>query len=340
MGYRYIGSKSRIVEKIIKIIGKPQKSGCFIDAFSGTGCISAQAANIGWKIKANDILNSAVIMTTAGLLCYEDITFKEFGGYKEVISFLNNLKGTNGFFWKEYSPASKNFQTHERRYFTEYNAKKIDAISRIIHKWKKEKKITDFEFALLMADVISATNDVANIAGTYGCFLSKWTDQSQKKLQLTERALRQNKVEFSATNLDAFSVESTPNDIIYFDPPYTKRQYASYYHILETLVIGDKPQIEGVAGLRPWKNKSSVFCYKTKAHKALVDLISAQKAHRVILSYSDEGHVNLDELSSDLKKIGTVKTIQLDTIGRYTPNINAVKNNQSVKEYLIDFKRK
>lgn len=34
-------------------------------------------------------------------------------------------------------------------------------------------------------------------------------------------------------------------DIAYEDPPYTKRQYGAYYHILETIAIGDEPEITG-----------------------------------------------------------------------------------------------
>ena len=34
-------------------------------------------------------------------------------------------------------------------------------------------------------------------------------------------------------------------DAVYADPPYTKRQYAAYYHILETIAAGDRPLISG-----------------------------------------------------------------------------------------------
>lgn len=340
MGYRYIGSKARIADEIIKYIGESKGEGYFIDAFSGTGIVAEKAAEYGWKIKINDMMKNAVIMSEARLLSKDDVQFIEKGGYSETVNYLNGLKGVEGYFWREYSPASKEIVGVERKYYSEDNAKKIDAIAITIREWLASIEITNSEFTLLMASLISAVNDVANIAGTYGCFLSKWTSQSENKLELKTMKLRNQKVKYESSNTDVYEVKSKPEDIVYLDPPYTKRQYASYYHILESLVCGDEPIVEGVSGLRPWKEKASVFCYKRKALKALSKLMIQQKAKRVILSYSNEGHIQLDDLIKEIEPFGSVKIIELSTIGRYTPNKTAVENNLEVKEYLIDYRRK
>lgn len=339
MGYRYIGSKARIADEIIEYIDY-NGEGYFIDAFSGTGIVAQKAANKGWKVKVNDMMKNAVVMTVAGLMSEDDIQLNFVGGYEACIDYLNSLKPEKGYFWRVYSPASSKFENVERKYFTEKNASKIDAIVNQIHLWNKQGIITEYEFFTLMADVIIATNNVANIAGTYGCFLSKWTKQSEKEFLIEKRLLRRDKVDLIHTNKDVFEVESEKNDIVYFDPPYTKRQYASYYHILESIVCGDEVQVDGTSGLRPWKDKASVFCYKKKALNALVELIIKQRARRVILSYSDDGHVDLSELVNELKKTGEVEIIELKTIGRYTPNKTALDNKAVVKEYLIDYRKK
>ena len=340
MGYRYIGSKARIAEEIMNYIGRPKGNGCFIDAFSGTGVVAEKAADIGWNIKINDMMKNAVIMSEARLLSANDVAFERLGGYNNCIAYLNNLEGIKGFIWREYSPASKKEIGVERKYFSEKNAKKIDAIVLTLQDLAENKMITSKEYTLLMSDLISAVNDVANIAGTYGCFLSKWCRQSENDLELKASLLRNKKVNYISSNCDVFDVDSSFPDVVYLDPPYTKRQYASYYHILETIVYGDMPMVEGVSGLRPWKEKASVFCYKTKALKALTELIISQKAHRVVLSYSNEGHVGLDDLLKELKPYGKVELVEVSTIGRYTPNKVAVNNNTEVKEFLIDFRRK
>ena len=187
MGYRYIGSKARIADEIIEYVKETatmESGGFFVDAFSGTGVVAEKAAQIGWPVHVNDMMTNAVIMSEARLLSSVDVPFNCLGGYEEVIKVLNGLSGEEGFIWREYSPASKRFQLNERRYFTEENAKKIDAISAKIHHWKDEKTISHKEFALLMSDLIQAVNNVANIAGTYGCFLSRWTTQAKENLVL------------------------------------------------------------------------------------------------------------------------------------------------------------
>lgn len=339
MGFRYIGSKARIANDILQYLGEPKSSdGIFIDAFSGTGIVASKAADLGWKIQVNDMMHNASVMSEARLVSRTDVAFSSLGGYYKAIEDLRNVE-REGFIWREYSPASLRQIGIERKYFTEENAKRIDGAVGKIHEWRRYGDISIPEFALLISTLIFATNDVANIAGTYGCFLSKWQPQSLETLNLRPLEIRESKVDYTVTMEDVFDVKSEPEDVVYLDPPYTKRQYASYYHILETITLGDSPIVKGVSGLRPWKEKASVFCYKQKALQALVNLVSSQKAHRVLISYSNDGHVKLDQLIEELEQTGTVNVIDLGSIGRYRPNQIASSNKSAVKEYLIDYKR-
>lgn len=339
MGFRYIGSKIRIARDIMSYIGGPtDESDRFLDAFAGTGAVANVAADLGWNVHVNDVLASATTMAVSRLLSESDVPFSGVGGYEKACEKLNACR-FDGFFWKEYSPASLRDVGIERRYFSEDNARLLDGARRKVFRWFKSGLITPNEKTLLLATVISAMNEVANIAGTYGCFISHWTPQSRMKLSIKPLQLRQDPVRFSFSNLDVFDSVSNFEGTIYLDPPYTKRQYASYYHMMETLVSGDEPTVSGVSGLRPWKDKASLFCYKTKALKALVSLISNAKARRIFLSYSDEGHVNLDDLEEKLSPFGSVVIVPLGEIGRYRPNTTACSNRDSVNEYLIDFRR-
>lgn len=339
MGYRYIGSKARIANEIIKCLGAPTADDSyFIDAFSGTGIVASKAADLGWNIRINDMMMNATVVSEAHLLSEKDVNFSVLGGYVEAVKKLSVAR-EEGFIWREYSPASALQVGIERRYFNEDNAQRIDGATNLIHAWKREGVISDKEFSLLLATLIFAVNDVANIAGTYGCFLSKWTQQSMNQLNIVPLELRRNAVNYSVSNLDVFQVNSRMCDVVYFDPPYTKRQYASYYHILETIVRGDEPIVEGVAGLRPWKDNASVFCYKTKALKALVKLVISQKADRVLISYSNDGHIQLDEFKKELEKTGYVEITEIGTIGKYRPNQIASSSGSDVNEYLIEYRK-
>lgn len=338
MGYRYIGSKARIADDILRYLGPPRATdGCFIDAFSGTGIVASKAADLGWRIKINDMMHNAAVMSEARLVSHTDVPFISLGGYSGALDALRRAERT-GFIWREYSPASLRAIGIERKYFTEDNAKKIDGAVEQIHEWRKNGIISSSEFSLLISTLIFATNNVANIAGTYGCFLSRWQKQALGTLSIEPLEVREEKVDYTVTTDDVFKVTSRPEDVVYLDPPYTKRQYASYYHILETITLGDKPNVEGVAGLRPWKDKASVFCYKQKALYALVNLVSSQAARRVLISYSNDGHIQLENLVEELKKTGAVNVVELGSIGRYRPNAIASSHKPEVKEYLIDYR--
>ena len=342
MTFRYIGSKARLTGPLTRAIETlDDGTGRFVDAFCGTGAVSELAASLGWPVWANDALESAVVMTMARLASVEDIRMDKLGGYAGAIEKINKLRPSKGPIWRTYSPASArfDFDQTERRYFIEQNAAAIDAARTQIALWVEDGLLTDREERLLIADLISAANRVANIAGTYGCFLSRWQSSAYQPLHLRPRELKDERTELVATVADVAELRPTANDLVYLDPPYTKRQYASYYHILETIAVGDEPEVRGVSGLRPWKDKASAFCYKMRALDALVSLVETIAAQRVLISYSCEGHVNLDQLCAGLKRSGSVECTPVLGVGRYRPNRTASANGDSVTEYVLSFVR-
>ena len=125
-------------------------------------------------------------------------------------------------------------------------------------------------------------------------------------------------------------------DVVYYDPPYTKRQYAAYYHILETIVYGDSPTVGGVTGLRPWTHLASKFCYRRHALATIVQLIESCPAQRILLSYSDDGHVPRRTLIDAVGRLGELTVHELGSIGRYRPNKPSRTARPTVAELLLD----
>jgi adenine-specific DNA-methyltransferase len=330
---RYLGSKARLVGRIAALLGEPSEEagGVFVDAFCGTGAVATAAADLGWQIRLNDHLPSSVALARARLLADPDVPFEVLGSYGQAIAKLNAAASERGFFWREYSPASK----QGRMYFTEANARKIDAARTLISGWRAAGALSPTEYDLLTADLILACARVANTAGTYGCYLNHWTAQARSPFALVERELRVDPVPHEVYSVDAGEVPVFSADVAYFDPPYTKRQYAAYYHINETLFHGDEPELIGKTGLRPWRDKASPYCYKARAHDALVELLAATPASRVLLSYSAAGHVDLAKLTSAPELEGEVSTHLLGTIGRYRPNQKASAAGEGVEEFLV-----
>lgn len=335
MSIRYIGSKNRIVDQIMAVVGPPT-GGRFVDAFCGTGAVAAAASAAGWPIHLNDQLLAAVCLATARASSLADTPFSSVGGHAGAIRELNSCNEAEGFIWREYSPASSRLAETERRYFTEPNAGRIDAVRARIGQWIASGIISQLESRVLIADLIQAANRVANISGTYGCFLNGWSRQALESLELQPRELPPTSAGMVASVGDAALLRTQPEDLFYVDPPYTKRQYAAYYHVLETIAYGDAPQVSGKTGLRPWRDRASEFCYKRRALAAFESLVVSVAARRVLISYSSAAHVGMDPLVSLLATFGTVAVHDVGAIGRYRPNSKASSAGAEVTEFLLD----
>ena len=208
-----------------------------------------------------------------------------------------------------------------------------------IRKWAVDGFLSELEAQLLIADLLVAAKAVANTAGTYGCYLSNWTSSATRQVRVEPRRLLWARLDFLVASVDGWSVTSELGDVLYIDPPYTKRQYAAYYHIMETIALYDEPVVGGVTGLRAWEAKASPFCYKRRALKAFKSLIDQQQARKVFISYSSEGHVSLGELITSLRRRGIVVQHSLGKIGRYRSNAAAADNGAAVSEALVELTR-
>jgi len=340
MGLRYIGSKARVATRIADILGRPTGGGeAMVDGFCGTGAVATAAAQAGWSIRLNDQLYSSATMAAARLVTTGQASFNTLGGYDNTLSQLNSVRGLEGSITREYSPVSALLAGVERRYFTEQNARRIDGVRSQIEEWRVAGGLSDPEFRLLLADLMVASNKVANIAGTYGCFLREWSPVALKTISLTAQELLPRAVNVEVHVGDVLEVPYGPDDVAYFDPPYTKRQYAAYYHILETIAAGDSPVVEGITGLRPWKHLASDYCYRSKALRALSTLVSSCPARRILLSYSSEGHVTKADLKGVLADHGELIVHRLGPIGRYRPNRAAAASSTAVQEYVFEVLR-
>lgn len=340
LGQRYLGSKARLADWICSILGVPATPHSrFVDLFSGTGIVSKKAAACGWTILANDHLRCAAIMTKAQLATQRSCRFTHSGGYEAVMRELNALPGVEGFIWREYSPSRKSRSGHARYYFTPDNGTRIDAIRGRIGDWKKAGGISAEEEAVLIADLLAAANRVANIAGTYGCFLKPWQLNALRPLTIVCRRLMRNYVRAEVHCADAKSIQTLPSDVAYLDPPYTKRQHAAYYHILETIALGDEPEVDGVTGLRPWRDRTSDFCYRSRAKAALRETVGRLSCGRMLVSYSSDGHLDEEDIIEVLGEIGKVMSHPARAVPRYCSNGKPGCSSLTVRELLFEVQR-
>ena len=349
--YRYIGNKTKLVpyimERTEELIGC---KGVVADIMAGTGSVSLEYRKRGYTVIASDMMTYSFHHLNVNLLLEEAPKFEKLFStgvipktssepYEMVIDYLNNLPRVQSFFYKEFSPdGNPKCGCDARKYFTSFNAGKIDAIREKIMEWKKRQLLSQIEESLLLHTLIMAVNEVANISGTYGYFLSEI-----KKNALADIWLKP--VEFVRGNVAGHSIklgfaEELANtisaDLCYIDPPYMKRQYAANYHILETIARGDFNDAVGKSGLRDWWDQHSKLCTKTKGLQSFSTIIEQMNCPKFLISYSEDGLFELEQLEECFEKYGKVEVIKID-YNRFRSNDSKLPKN--LKEYLISIER-
>lgn len=331
MSIEFLGHKQSLLDFLLEHIQQrtDHKMLCIADLFCGTGAVSAALKARGHRVIANDALECCVSFAGAALLnngaprfsrLFRDVIGDQSASgqthrYEAVLSQLNELKPVRGFFWKNYSPASERFSGTRRMYFTEDNAARIDAVRSRLSEWQPH--LTKGEYYLLLSDLLRAANSVSNTAGTYGCYLKHWKQKALSRIVLRPSNVVESKQTHRVHCADANElVGRLECDVIYADPPYTKRQYSAYYHILETLAVGDEPDLEGSTGLPPWKLKASDYCYRSRAPHALDALVKRAKCKDFFLSYNEDGQIPHDVVLDVLSSYGDV-TVFETTYRRY-----------------------
>jgi adenine-specific DNA-methyltransferase len=90
--------------------------------------------------------------------------------------------------------------------------------------------------------------------------------------------------------LENFLEQGERPAVIYADPPYTADHYSRYYHLLETLILYDYPEISSKGQYRPGRYYSQ-FSIKTKVQAAFAELIStaAKLESTIVISYPEHG---------------------------------------------------
>lgn len=334
---RYLGNKESILGEIEMLLESKrllQHGLIFFDAFCGSGSVADHFKAI-YNIIINDNLTWSVVYAK-GRVCATACTFDKLGF--NPFDYLNgNNETVNGFMYKNYAPTESN-----RMYFTPENAGRIDYFRSQIEQWWNDDKLTEEEYAFLLACLIESVSDVSNTAGVYGAFLKKWDARALKKIIFSS-------VDFQ--DKDCLSIKSYNNkieeiiedvdcDILYLDPPYTQNQYGTQYHLLETLVLDDNPSISEVTGSRSTAPMRSDWSKEYKAHILFDRLLAKTRARYIILSYNNDGFMSKEYIESAMKRYGKPETFVCKKIAYKKYQNWKSQNEKKHYEYLFFVERK
>lgn len=299
----YIGSKHKLSSFIMKTVkdvcGNDLSDKIFCDLFAGTGVVGKTFKGKVKAVIANDIeyYSYVLIRNYIG-------NSKKFN-FEELVSELNDIRGTDGFISENYAHQGKG----GRNYFTAENGKKIDAIRLQIESWRSTHAISEDQYFFLLASLLESADKVANTASVYGAFLKHIKNSAVKPLFLEPAIFEETPTTHQVYREDSNElIKKISGDILYLDPPYNARQYGANYHLLNTIAKYDTFVPQGKTGLRSYFK--SDWCRKGEVLNAFEELIHNAQFSHIFLSYNNEGLMDENEVRQVMEKYGKYKLIK------------------------------
>jgi len=333
---KYLGSKRTLLPVILEAVGRDATARSVLDVFSGTSRVGHALKAAGYRVIANDHNTYAATLAT----CYvqadaEDINIQA----RQLVDEYNQMPGEDGYFTQTFCLQS--------RFFQPKNGARIDAIREDIDR----KALPPELRAVMLVSLMEAADRVDSTTGLQMAYLKSWAPRSFNDLQLRVPDVlpRAAHGKGLATNLDALVAASTLQaDIAYVDPPYNQHSYLGNYHIWESLVRWDKPEVYGVACKRmDVRTRQSAFNSKRKFMETMTQLLANIRAPTIVISFNNEGYISREAMEQLLASLwqgsAHVNTIENDfkryvgaKIGIYSPSGLLVGKVSHVtnKEYL------
>lgn len=342
---RYLGNKTKLLGFIDSVIQKYGIKGeVFADLFAGTGAVSDYFKD-KYKILSNDWMYYAFVLCKAKTMNCQEPKFDLF----------RQKEGVSPFDWlnqKKYEPTGEYFIYHNytpiagRMFFTESNAIKIDGIRIDIEDLYQKNLLKENEYFYLLASLLESVTKVSNTSGTYEAFFKFWESRATKLFILEPLSLECKEImvtDNKCYNEDANKlVRMIKGDIIYIDTPYTITQYASAYHILETIARYDDPEIAGKTGRRQKNRKMSGFSRKKDVKILFEDLFRQINFNHVLISYSNQGLLPLEDLIKIAERFAIDGVVHIEELPyREYKNLNMSQKGDGtqLKEVIIYFQK-
>lgn len=294
----YIGSKHSLInfleDTIYNFTGyKKGDPFVFGDLFAGTGVVGKRFKENGCNVISNDIQYYSYVLNRHYIENNEEINLK-------LETELNNLPPIKGFIYQNYCEGSGS----GRKYFTDYNGMKCDAIREHLDNLRESNAISNDTYFHYLASLINSIDKYANTASVYGAFLKEFKNSAKKEFKLEMLPVIKG-IGGRAYNEDINKlITNIEGDVLYLDPPYNARQYCTNYHVLETIALNDHPLVKGKTGLRNYKEQKSEFCSKKDVIKSFHYLIKNAKFNYIFLSYNNEGLMDLDTIKEIMSYYG------------------------------------
>ena len=297
---KYLGSKRALIPLITEVIGALSPPCRVLDLFSGTARVGHALKARGYAVTGNDHNTYAEALAT----CYVQADAEAHADRATaILRELATVPGAPGWFTDTYCVQSRYFQPH--------NGARIEAIRDAIERMALDPDLR----AVLIVALMEAADRVDSTVGVQMAYLKQWAPRATRDLELrTPRLLpRAAAGPGRALRREAIDAAGEPADVCYIDPPYNQHKYLGNYHVWETLVRWDHPDVYGAARKRiDCRERRSAFNAKGRATAALAEVVAAVRAPHLVVSFNDEGYVARDALEGMLRPRGELTVFEVD----------------------------
>lgn len=304
-----------------------------IDLFSGTSRVGHHFKGMGYQVHSNDLNSYAYALAT----CYVSADQNNYQNKLEsILQEMDQLKPLDGYFTETFCRSS--------RFFQPKNGMKVDAIREWI-----ETQDFDWELkAILIVSLMEAADRVDSTCGIQMAYLKQWAKRSYNDLSLRVPNVKPSSSFGKCTSSQSDALEAVKYlsaDVAYLDPPYNQHKYRGNYHIWDSLVLWDKPEVYGIACKRiDIKKHRSIFNKKKSITEAMSTIVNDLDVKYLIISFNNEGYISKGEMISILSERGSVVVFENDfkryvgaQIGVYSPKGERVGEVSHLrnKEYIF-----
>ena len=308
---KYIGSKRTLVPHIERLVSRlPVHSAC--DLFAGTTRVGQALRGLGLHVVSNDTATYSEVLGQAYIAADETADRLK---VRELLAYLSTLPGKHGYFTETFCVQARYFQPH--------NGMRVDAMRDAI----EEFEVTPVERGLILTSLMEAADRVDSTTGLQMAYLKSWAARAHKNLELREpRPVPGPAGQVVRSDANRLA-DSLDVDLVYVDPPYNQHSYFSNYHVWETLIRWDAPEVYGIAKKRiDCRTVKSDFNFKRRAREVFEDLLARLQAPWLLVSFNNEGYHDPHHVHEMLSEHGYVNFVEVDfkryvgaQIGIYNP---------------------
>ena len=303
---KYLGSKRVLVPVLVDVLahlpsGAADRPLSVLDVFSGTARVGHALKAAGVFVRSND--HNAYAHTLAH--CYVQADADRIADEaRRLLAELQSTLPAPGWFTETYCERA--------RYMHPKNGAKIEAIRERIDTLALDPDLR----AVVLVSLMEAADRVDSTTGVQMAYLKSWAPRAKNELELRMPKLLPGPG--AAHDLDALAfVKRHGADAVYLDPPYNQHSYLGNYHVWETLVRWDRPEVYGVACKRvDCRERTSPFNRRREIKGALAALVEAIDARWIVVSFNNEGYISRDEMIELLSAQGEV-TVREVAYNRY-----------------------